>query len=77
VRHRLKQTSGECNELRREVLALQTQVEELTEFVSLLKRFEPQKYAEVKQTQEYIHTQREQEVQEQSTTKRKKSWGLE
>ena len=74
VRHRLKQTSGECNELRREVLALQAQVEELTEFVSILKRFEPQKYAEVKQTQEYIHTHRE---QEQSATKGKKSWGLE
>ncbi|MCM1006492.1 MAG: plasmid recombination protein [Ruminococcus flavefaciens] len=70
VRHRLKQTSGECNELRREVLALQAQVEELTEFVSILKRFEPQKYAEVKQMQEYIHTQREQEVQ-QSTTRKK------
>jgi len=77
VRHRLKQTSGECNELRREVLALQAQVDELTEFVSLLKRCESQKYAEVKRLQEHMHTQREQEVQQQSTTKKKESWGLE
>lgn len=76
VRQRLKQTSGECMELRRNNSALQAQVDELSEFVSLLKRFEPQKYAEVRQTQEYIHNQREQEVQQQSTTKRKKSWGL-
>lgn len=76
VRQRLKRTSGECSELRRDNSALQAQVDELTEFVSLLKRFEPQKYAEVRQTQEHIHNQREQEVQ-QSTTGKKKSWGLE
>ena len=76
VRQRLKRTSGECSELRRDNSALQAQVDELTEFVSLLKRFEPQKYAEVRQTQEHIHDQREQEVQ-QSTTRKKKSWGLE
>ena len=76
VRQRLKQTSGECSELRRDNSALQAQVDELTEFVSLLKRYEPQKYAEVRQTQEHIHDQREQEVQ-QSTTRKKKSWGLE
>lgn len=75
VRQRLKRTSGECSELRRDNSTLQAQIDDLTEFVSLLKRFEPQKYAEVRQTQEYIHNQREQEVQ-QSTT-RKKSWGLE
>ena len=77
VRQRLKRTSGECSELRRDNSALQAQVDELTEFVSLLKRFEPQKYAEVRQTQEYIHNQREQEVQQQSTAGKKKSWGLE
>lgn len=77
VRQRLKRTSGECSELRRDNSALQTQVDDLSEFVSLLKRFEPQKYAEVKQTQEYIHNQREQEVQQQSATRKKKSWGLE
>ena len=77
VRQRLKRTSGECSELRRDNSALQAQVDELTEFVSLLKRYEPQKYAEVRQTQEYIHTQREQEVQQQFTTRKKKSWGLE
>ncbi|MGN1113692.1 MAG: plasmid recombination protein [Oscillospiraceae bacterium] len=76
VRQRLKRTSGECSELRRDNSALQAQVDELTEFVSLLKRFEPQKYAEVRQAQEHIHNQREQEVQ-QSTAKKKKSWGLE
>lgn len=76
VRQRLKRTSGECSELRRDNSILQTQVDELTEFVSLLKRYEPQKYAEVRQTQEHIHEQREQEVQ-QSTAGKKKSWGLE
>lgn len=74
--HKAMERSGRINELTREVSALQAQVDELTEFVSLLKRFEPQKYAEVRQTQEYIHNQREQEVQ-QSTTRKKKSWGLE
>ena len=76
VRQRLKQTSGECSELRRDVSSLQAEVDDLTEFVSLLKRFEPQKYAEVRQAQEHIHNQREQEVQ-QSATRKKKSWGLE
>lgn len=76
VRQRLKRTSGECSELRRDNSSLQAQVDELTEFVSLLKRFEPQKYAEVRQAQEHIHNQREQEVQ-QSTVRKKKSWGLE
>ena len=76
VRQRLKQTSGECSELRRDVSSLQAEVDDLTEFVSLLKRFEPQKYAEVRQAQEYVHSQREQEVQ-QSATRKKKSWGLE
>ena len=76
VRQRLKQTSGECSELRRDNSALQAEVDDLTEFVSLLKRLEPQKYADVKQAQEYVHSQREQEVQ-QFTTRKKKSWGLE
>lgn len=76
VRQRLKRTSGECSELRRDNSSLQAQVDELTEFVSLLKRFDPQKYAEVRQAQEHIHNQREQEVQ-QSTVRKKKSWGLE
>ena len=76
VRQRLKQTSGECSELRRDNSALQAQVDELTEFVSLLKRCEPLKYSEVRQMQEHIHAQREQEVQ-QSSARKKKSWGLE
>lgn len=74
--HKAMERSGRINELTREVSALQAQVDKLTEFVSLLKRFEPQKYAEVRQAQEHIHDQREQEVQ-QSTTRKKKSWGLE
>ena len=73
VRQRLKLSSGECNELRRSNSALKTQVDDLTEFVSLLKRFEPQKYAEVRQIHEHIH---EQQIQ-QSSTRKKKSWGLE
>ena len=76
VRQRLKQKSGECSELRRDNSALQAQVDELTEFVSLLKRCEPLKYSEVRQLQEHIHAQREQEVQ-QSSARKKKSWGLE
>lgn len=76
VRQRLKQTAGECSELRRDVSSLQAEVDDLTEFVSLLKRLELQKYDEVKQAQEYVHSQHEQEAQ-QSTTRKKKSWGLE
>lgn len=74
VRQRLKQTSGECSELRRDKSKLQVQVDELTEFVTLLKRFEPTKYNKVKQLQEHIHAQRE---QNKSTTKRKNDRGLE
>lgn len=74
--HKAMERSGRINELTRQVSALQAKVDELSEFVSLLKRYEPQKFAEVRQTQEYIHNQREQEVQ-QSTTRKKKSWGLE
>ena len=44
--------------------------------MSLLKQTEPHVYQQVKQLQEQIRTQREQEVQ-QSTTRKKKSWGLE
>ena len=36
----------------------------------------PQRYAEVKRVYENIQAQREQEVQ-QSATRKKKSWGLE
>lgn len=63
--HKAMERSGRINELTRQISALQAQIDELTEFVSLLKRFEPQKYAEVKQAQEYVHSQREQEVQQQ------------
>ena len=44
--------SARINELTSEVSALQAQVDKLTEFIGLLKRFEPQKYAEVRRAQE-------------------------
>ena len=75
--HKAVERSGRINELTREVSALQTQVDDLSEFVSLLKRYEPQKYAEVRLAQNHIHDQREQEVQQQSTARKKKTWGLE
>ena len=74
---RWKCAAEERTELRRDNAELSAEVDDLTEFVSLLKRLEPQKYAEVKQAQEYVHSQREQEVQQQSATRKKKSWGLE
>ena len=55
--------------------AAKENVDELTEFVSLLKRCEPLKYSEVRQMQEHIHAQREQDVQQSAA--RKESWGLE
>lgn len=74
---RWKCTAEERTELRRDNAALSAEVDDLTEFVSLLKRLEPQKYDEVKQAQEYVHSQREQEAQQQSATRKKKSWGVE
>ncbi len=74
---RWKCAAEERTELRRDNAALSAEVDDLTEFVSLLKRLEPQKYAEVRQAQEYVHSQREQEAQQQSTARKKKSWGLE
>ncbi|MGN0575712.1 MAG: hypothetical protein ACI4J2_06730 [Ruminococcus sp.] len=73
---RWKCAAEERTELRRDNAELSAEVDDLTEFVSLLKRLEPQKYAEVRQAQEYVHSQCEQEAQ-QSTTRKKKSWGLE
>jgi len=55
----MKRTLGERSELRRDNSALQAKVNELTEFVSLLKCFEPAKYSEIKQLQEYMHSKRE------------------
>ncbi len=74
---RWKCAAEERTELRRDNAELSAEVDDLTEFMILLKRLEPQKYAEVRQAQEYVHSQREQEVQQQSTTRKKKSWGLE
>ena len=75
--HKAVDRSGLINELTHEVSALQAQADDQAEFIGLLKRFEPKKYSEVKQLQEHIQAQRKQKVQQQSTTKRKKSWGLE
>ena len=77
VRERLNEVSSERSELRRDNSDMQAQLDELIEFVSLLKRLEPQKYAEVKQVQEHILAQREEEQLQQSATRKKKSWGLE
>lgn len=74
---RWKRAAEERSELRRDNTELRSEVDELTEFVSLLKRFEPQKYAEIKLVQEHIHDQREEEQRQQSVTRKKKSWGLE
>lgn len=72
VRQRLRQTSGKCSGLRRDKSDMQAQIDDLTEFTSLLKRFEPQKFSEVKQLQEHIHAQREEKHQP-----RKNTWELE
>ena len=74
---RSMERSGKINELTRRNSDLQKTVDNLTEFIDLLKRFETQKYAEIKQVQEYVHNQKEQEIQQQSTTQNKKSWGPE
>ena len=75
VCQRWKCATEERTELRRDNAALSAEVDDLTEFVSLLKRLEPQKYAEVKQAQKYVHSQREQEVQQQSAAKKEKIVG--
>ena len=77
VRERLKEVSSERSELRRDNSDMQAQLDALTEFVSLLKRLEPQKYAEAKQLHEHIQAQREEEQLQQSAARKKKSWGLE
>lgn len=74
---RSMERSGRINELTRNNSDLQRTVDSLTEFIDLLKRFEPQKYAEIKQVQEYVHSQQEQEIQQQYAAKKKKLWGLE
>ena len=68
---RSMERSGKINELTRKNSDLQRTVDSLTEFIDLLKRFEPQKYSEVRALQEHIRTQ--QEVR----TNRKKMCGLE
>ena len=68
---RSMERSGKINELTRNNSDLQRTVDSLTEFIDLLKRFEPQKYSEVRALQEHIRTQ--QEVR----TNRKKMCGLE
>ena len=70
VCQRWKRAAEERTELRRDNAELSAEVDDLTEFVSLPKRLEPQKYAGVKQAQEYVHGQREQEVQQSATRKK-------
>lgn len=77
VRERLKEVSSERSELRRYNSDMQAQLDTLTEFVSLLKRLEPQKFSEVKQMQEHIQARREEEQRQQSAARKIKSWGLE
>ena len=74
--HKAMERSGRINELSRENAELRVQNDAQAEFISIFKSREPQRYAEVKQVYENIQAQREQEVQ-QSTTRKKKSWGLE
>lgn len=75
TRERNHELSAHNHELYQEKTALQSQLDDLTEFVSLLERFEPRKYNEVKALQESIHHQRDQQQPEQSTEKKK--WVLE
>ena len=74
--HKAMERSGRINELSRENAELRVQNDAQAEFISIFKSREPQRYAEVKRVYENIQAQREQEVQ-QSTTRKKKSWGLE
>ena len=60
---------------------------EYSELLAMLERIAPTILRQAKemlreqqqreQAQEYVHSQREQEVQQQSATRKKKSWGLE
>jgi predicted ATP-dependent endonuclease of OLD family len=75
--HKAMERSGRINELTRQVSALQAKADVQGEFIGLFKRCEPQKFSEVKQLQEHIQAQREEEQLQQSTTRKKKSWGLE
>ena len=73
TRERNHELSARNHELYQENTSLHSQVDELTEFISLLERFEPRKYQEIKALHEKI--QREQKQQEQPD--RKKKWVLE
>ena len=75
--HKAAERSGRINELTYEVSTLQAKADVQAEFIGLSKKCEPQKFAEVKQLQEHIQAQREEEQIQQSATRTKKSWGLE
>lgn len=75
--HKAAERSGRINELTYEVSTLQAKADVQAEFIGLSKKCEPQKFAEVKQLQEHIQAQREEEQIQQSATRKKKSWGLE
>ena len=74
TRERNRELSANNHKLYQEKSALQSQVDELTEFISLLERFDPRKFGEVKALQESIHRQRE---QQQEQPPKKKKWVLE
>ena len=74
TRERNRELSAHNHELYQEKVALQSQVDELTEFISLLERFDSRKFGEVKGLQESIHRQREQQQEQPS---KKKKWVLE
>lgn len=74
TRERNRELSANNHKLYQEKSALQSQVDELTEFISLLERFDPHKFGEVKALQESIHQQREQQQEQPS---KKKKWVLE
>lgn len=74
---RLKSANARNRDLSRENSTLSSQVRELRDFMSLLKQTEPNVYRQVKQLQEHIRTQREEQQLQQSAPRKKKSWGLE
>lgn len=74
TRERNRELSANNHKLHQEKSALQSQVDELTEFISLLERFDPRKFSEVKALQENINRQREQQQEQPS---KKKKWVLE
>ncbi len=70
TRERNCELSANNHKLYQEKTALQSQLDELMEFISLLERFDPRKFGEVKALQESIHRQREQQQEQPSKNKK-------